>query len=265
VQGEDRWRTPDWGLDNTNDRDAAREEACLRVQAHLADEVGLRALLIPTTEWRTYYVALGADPSAGDDEPARLSRAALALATRPDVRGPLLDALTATAAFARVGGAWAPAALHPVGFPLGPAGQTCSSCAWIYEGGRGKAVSRCRQTAGDVGDGRRVLPEHPACARWEAPVDCATCGACCREAYDTVNVSMRDPVAWKQPALIVRSGHRFSMLRVGRRCAALASTGDGAAARYTCEIYEDRPRTCRDFERGGRHCLVARRRVGLSA
>jgi hypothetical protein len=34
---------------------------------------------------------------------------------------------------------------------------------------------------------------------------------------------------------------------------------------YTCSIYEHRPRPCREFEAGGRHCLDARRRVGLSA
>jgi Fe-S-cluster containining protein len=110
-------------------------------------------------------------------------------------------------------------------------------------------------------------------------VDCLTCGACCREAYHSVSVSLRDPVVWKQPGLVVRDGHRFSILRAGARCAALESEGSGAdevavsgaaaasapgAQRYHCRIYEDRPRTCREFEQGGRHCLVARRRVGLS-
>jgi Fe-S-cluster containining protein len=98
-------------------------------------------------------------------------------------------------------------------------------------------------------------------------VDCLTCGACCREAYHSVAVSVRDPVVWKQPGLIVRDGHRWSLLRAGSRCAALeggAAAGPGAPPSYHCRIYEDRPRTCRDFEQGGRHCLTARRRVGLS-
>jgi Fe-S-cluster containining protein len=78
---------------------------------------------------------------------------------------------------------------------------------------------------------------------------------------------MRDPVVWKQPAFVVRTGHRWSLLRAGDRCACLdvAPNLDAPAAkRYACSIYDDRPQTCRDFERGGRHCLTARRRVGLS-
>jgi hypothetical protein len=98
---------------------------------------------------------------------------------------------------------------------------------------------------------------------------------------------MRDPVVWKQPALIVRHGHRFEIRREKDRCAALedrrhlpvvassggaraespAAPGGGASDGrpvFACSIYEDRPRPCREFEAGGRHCLVARRRVGAS-
>ena len=110
---------------------------------------------------------------------------------------------------------------------------------------------------------------HPACARWEPPVECADCGACCREAYHSVTVSVRDPVVWKQPALVERHGHRFEILREGSRCAALVDrhaddARDPAARVFTCRIYEDRPQACRDFAAGGRQCLDARRRVGLS-
>jgi Fe-S-cluster containining protein len=72
---------------------------------------------------------------------------------------------------------------------------------------------------------------------------------------------MRDPVVWKQPKLVVRHGPRFEILRDGDRCAALGSRG---SEQYTCAIYEDRPQACRDFAAGGRQCLDARRRVGLS-
>ena len=81
---------------------------------------------------------------------------------------------------------------------------------------------------------------------------------------------MRDPVVWKQPGLVVREGHRFSLLRAGTgarrwRWSRTRTAGQRTAApRYHCRIYEDRPRTCREFEPGGRHCLAARRRVGLS-
>jgi Fe-S-cluster containining protein len=132
-------------------------------------------------------------------------------------------------------------------------------------------VERCRQAAPSDGDGPRARRDDPACARWEPPVDCQACGACCREAYHVVSVSMRDPVVWKQAHLVERHGHRFEIRREGPRCAALVDRrADGAAGgpsapAFSCTIYEDRPQTCRDFARGGRHCLEARRRVALSA
>jgi Putative zinc- or iron-chelating domain len=264
TQGEGALRLPDWGLDNTGPRDVLREHACLRLQAHLADVHGLRASMAPTTEYRAYHDALPERPLADGDDPAILvAREAAVRASGPPWRGPLGDALAATAA--ALGGG----ALHPVGLPLGPASETCGSCAWLYEGGRGKAVARCRQAAKPNEEGPRTSAAHRACARWEAPVDCATCGACCREAYHSVTVSVRDPVVWKQPALVERHGHRFEILRDGDRCAALvdrrSDTSRPAADRiFTCSIYEDRPQACRDFAAGGRHCLDARRRVGLS-
>jgi len=264
VQGEASWQLPDWGLDNTSARDDVGEQACLRLQAELSDRHGLRQLMAPTTEWRRYYQELPADPlqpgGPADQQACARARAALALAEQRGLLAVISEALTGTAQALRRRGA----AVHPLGFALGPPDQSCGSCAWRYRGGRGPAVDRCRQSVGEVGDGRRVRPEDPACDRWEPPVDCLQCGACCREAYHAVSVSMRDPVVWKHPGLIVRDGHRFSILRAGACCAALEREPDATAARYHCRIYEDRPRTCRDFERGGRHCLVARRRVGLS-
>ena len=294
VQGEANWSRPDWGLDNTSDRDDDAEAACLRLQAHWADQRGLRGLMAPTTPWKSYYAALPADPlfpaGSADEAPCALAAAAIGLAAGKAMDVVIDQALAATAGLlglaAPVVGVAAPApGLHPVGLALGPSGQTCGSCAWIYRGGRGPAVERCRQTTGEVGDGKRTRGEFPACVRWEAPVDCLACGACCREAYHSVSVSLRDPVVWKQPGLVVREGHRFSILRAGPRCAALEVEGEAGAARepgavapahaggtglapagprYHCRIYQDRPRTCREFEQGGRHCLVARRRVGLS-
>jgi Fe-S-cluster containining protein len=287
VQGEGRWSEADWGLDNTSDRDDAAEAACLRLQAHVADRHGLRELFAPTTPWKTYYGALAADTlrpitgAADEAEACELAKVALALATSKGIDRIFDEALAATVGLLTGrGGLRGIGAPHPVGFALGPAGQTCGDCAWLYRGGRGPAVERCRQTAGEVGDGRRTNAAFPACERFELPVDCLTCGACCREAYHSVSVSMRDPVVWKQPALMVRDGHRWSVLRTGDRCAALesepveaapaaeatakVSLTKAASFRFHCRIYEDRPRTCREFEQGGRHCLVARRRVGLS-
>jgi Fe-S-cluster containining protein len=304
VQGEANWSQPDWGMDNTTDRDDNAEAACLRLQAHWSARRGLRQLMTPTTPWKTYYAGLPGEPlfpaDARDQSACDLAAAAVTLAARKGMDVVIDQALAATAGMAeaagvvvaRSEGSTVPVAspgLHPVGFALAPAraDQTCGTCSWIYRGGRGPAVERCRQSTGEVGDGRRTRAEFPACVRWEPPVDCLECGACCREAYHSVSVSLRDPVVWKQPGLVVRDGHRFSLLRAGPRCAALESEESAqeipaeAAAepaaqltpalapaarahRYHCRIYDDRPRTCREFEQGGRHCLTARRRVGLS-
>ena len=239
-----------------------REHACLRVQARLAERFGLRAAMTPTTPYRTYYAALPRDPlaAAADDRDAA-ARASVACARfeASPWRAPVERALAETAAAIGV-----VVETHPLGFALGPAAETCGSCGWLYEGGRGTAVARCRQSAPANGEGARTARSHPACAHWEPAVDCRTCGACCREAYHSVTVSMRDPVVWQEPDLIVRHGPRFEIRREGSRCAALDVKG-GEGRSYTCTIYDNRPRPCREFAAGGRHCLDARRRVGLSA
>jgi hypothetical protein len=289
TEGDAALARPDWGLDNVPAH-VVREHACLRVQARLADPFGLRALMAPTTPYRDYYLALPADPLDGaDDEGDAAARAAAACArfATSAWRAPIEQALAATAtALGFTPAAAAGSERHPLGFPLGPAAESCGSCAWVYDGGRGVAVTRCRQSAPANGDGARTARSHPACAHWEPAVDCRTCGACCREAYHSVTVSVRDPVVWQEPHLIVRHGARFEIRREGPRCAALelgtpggspsppavGSAKQSLAAldaigspHYTCAIYENRPRPCREFAAGGRHCLDARRRVGLSA
>jgi len=323
VQGPACWAQADWGLSNGDDRDVIAEHACLRVQIHLAAPHGLRGAMAPTTEYRAYHDAVTGDPLHDAADPAA-ARARQAL-ERPESK-PWIAALEGALGRTRLildgarsegeppsppsSAAAGPG--HPVGFPWGPAGETCGSCAWLYVGGRGPGVERCRQAGAESApEGHRTSRDQPACERWEPPVDCQTCGACCREAYHSVTVSVRDPVVWKQPDLIARHGHRFEILRKGPRCAALhdrreespgasdpalsplpssppAPAGADAPARaasaraalltaapasvhqgaapptFACTIYDDRPRACRDFEAGGRHCLVARRRVGLS-
>jgi Fe-S-cluster containining protein len=270
TEGEGALGRPDWGLENVAEH-VVREHACLRVQAHIAARFGLRGPMAPTTSYRGYYEELPADPlQAGADPAIPIARDAVARFDRSAWRAVLEGALAETAALLERSD---PRPSHPVGFPLGPGGETCATCAWLYSGGRGAAVARCRQTAPAVGDGARTDPAHQACVRWEPPVDCRTCGACCREAYHSVTVAVRDPVVWQQPDLIVRTGHRFEIRREGDRCAALtvaqappdAPNGGPPAPAYTCSIYEDRPRPCREFTAGGRNCLEARRRVGLSA
>jgi hypothetical protein len=257
TQGEAALAKPDWGLDNVPEH-VVREHACLRLQAEIATPFGLRAAMAPTTPYRAYYDTLPPAPLAPGSDPAiALASEAASRFAASSWRAPIEEALAATAALT--------VARHPVGFPLGPVGETCGSCAWLYVGGRGPAVPRCRHTAPAVGDGARTTREAPACARWEAPLDCQSCGACCREAYHSVTVSVRDPVVWKEPDLIMRHGHRFEIRREGERCAALTvSTDSPGTKRYACAIYENRPRPCREFAANGRHCLDARRRVGLS-
>jgi Fe-S-cluster containining protein len=275
CEGPERAHLPDWGLDNTGVELAhvAHEHACLRLQIHLAAPYGLRELMAPTTEYRAYYDRLPPDPLGEDGDPAvALARVAAARAAR----APWCDAITRALEHT------ARALEHPLGFGAGPASESCGTCAWQYLGGRGRPVLRCRQSAGRDGVGRRIQADGPSCDRWEAPVDCHACGACCREAYHSVTVSVRDPVVWRQPDLVMRLGHRFEIRRDGDRCAALSVELDGTRPatgaapgaraadageprrRYACSIYADRPQACRDFQAGGRHCLDARRRVGLS-
>ncbi len=102
VEGPEAWTRPDWGLENTDERDLAREHAAQRVQGRLAAPHGLRLLLAPTTKWRPYYDALPHDPLEGpaSDPAVPLARAAWRRACVPAWRDPLQRALVATRAVA---------------------------------------------------------------------------------------------------------------------------------------------------------------------
>jgi hypothetical protein len=269
VEGPDAHARADWGLCNQTERDVPREHACLRLQARLALAHGLMSVLAPTTEHREFYDQLGADPFLPRAESSVVAaRLGLLRASRAPFAPHLEQALAATAQVARaalpfaegegeLGSLWAVVDAvpprHPLGFlPLPGGEKTCATCAW-QDDSRGHA--RCRQ-AGRA----RVDPAWPACERWEDALDCQTCGACCRAAYDSVTVSARDPVRRKHPALVVVRDHFVELRREGDHCAALEQVGE----RYACRIYEDRPRPCREFTRGQGHCAEARRRVGLS-
>ena len=52
VAGPSERQRPDWGLDNTSERDLVYEHACHRLQATLAGRYGLRDFFAVTTEWR---------------------------------------------------------------------------------------------------------------------------------------------------------------------------------------------------------------------
>jgi len=271
VEGEEAFARADWGMDNTGPDHDWREHACLRVQWVLSGRHGLRAVFAPTTDFRAAFW----DQLSGDVLADRTERSVVAAITalRRAATPPWAPALDeALAASAQIAGAAAPfgepgtlwhgvgaiPALHPTGLFAGE-GAGCATCAWRYEQRGG---SRCRQADA------KIDPAWPACERFEAALDCQTCGACCRAAYHSVEVSPRDPVVKKQPTYVVDRTTYLEIVRNGDRCGALDGghdDGTGHATRYGCVIYDDRPKTCRDFTLGSEHCLTARRRVGLSS
>jgi hypothetical protein len=265
VEGPEALERPDWGLDNVGLDDLSREHACLRVQRWLAGGHGLEEVLAPTTDHRAFYDALGDHPldPQGVGSGMEPARAALRWVAR-DPFGPHLErALAATAEVLRSAAPFREGAdlldaptgptRHPTGLRLGARGR-CGDCAWRH--GR---RSMCRQA-------RRVVEaDWPGCARYEPEhLDCQDCGACCREAYQAVELGRRE-AARLPPRLVERVDGRLRLRRVpqrpraGDRCAALEGQ-----RRFACVVYDERPRTCRDFTRRSAHCLDARRRVGLS-
>ena len=268
VQGAASFERTDWGLD-TAGSDAWREHACLRAQHVLAGRHGLRGVLAPTTDFRAFWDALPADVLADRSERSVVAAiVAVQRADEPPWAPALEQALVATAQIAAIAAPRAeptsllatstpPREPHPSGLPAGDADGTCGTCAWRYAT---PTQSRCRHTFA------RVDPAWPACERFEAALDCQTCGACCRSAYQSVEVSRRDRVVKRQPALVIDRGTYLELARRGDRCAALdGGELDGErATRYRCAIYDDRPKTCRDFTVGSEHCLTARQRVGLT-
>jgi Fe-S-cluster containining protein len=305
VEGREAFGKPDWGIDNTGDAHEWREHACLRAQWVLAGRYGLRAVLAPTTDFRAIWD--GFDGGLLADRADLSVQAAIVAIGRAGEEpwAPALDeALEATArmagevarlrqlaAAAKRGGAgkqaasaasaaavdgdgssplpslWREAAARPAahgsGLPMGgaPQGASCATCAWRVAG---KSAPRCRQA------GKKIDDAWPACERYERELDCLTCGACCREAYQSVEVSPKDRMIKRHPELVVDRGTYLEVRRSGERCAAL--TGGEVEVRgvhrrmlpVACAIYDGRPRTCRDFTLGSEHCLTARQRVGLS-
>lgn len=117
TNGADSYHARDWGFPLWDGIDP-REHACLRLQAALADRVGLRQMFGPTGIFRQYYDAIGPDALAPlDDSPweatvVGLAQQAVARADGPPWAGPVMDALRATAA------------LHAVVAPFLPTYQT---------------------------------------------------------------------------------------------------------------------------------------------
>ncbi len=102
CEGPESLQKPDWGLDNFNPAKRVHEHACLRLQAALADQVGMRSFFASTTMFRTYYDRLPADPlAAGDDPSIEMARAAWVRAQHGPWAAPLREAMERTAQIAR--------------------------------------------------------------------------------------------------------------------------------------------------------------------
>lgn len=264
---------PDWGLSNTSKRDLIYEYACHRLQAALSAPFGLRAFMAVTTSWRPYWDALPDDPLKDGDDPAiAIAQAGFTLAKQSPFESVLTRSLSATAVIAdAVRGGVPPSSLwsvtrarHRLGSLLSSSEDfRCGSCAWAVSG---KSGLRCRQHNSPGKTAPPVSSDEQACERWEqklAAEDCATCGACCRQGFDMVSVSARDPFRKLHPELVQLQNGDHIVPRPGGICVAL--DGDGAAATpYRCRHYANRPKNCHDFEVAGDACLLARRRVGLS-
>ncbi len=98
VEGPQSLRMADFGLDNESERDVGREHACLRLQAWLTGRYGLRGVLAPTTDFRSYYDALPMDPLGPAEDPAvELARAGAARSDDPPWAPHLQQGLEATA------------------------------------------------------------------------------------------------------------------------------------------------------------------------
>ncbi len=270
VAGHEGFSRPDWGLENDGARDLDLEFACLRAQAWLLDRHGLRRVFAPTTDYRAFYDSLGSDPLLGpDSRDVVRGKIAVARSHRDPWAPHLALALVQTELLVRAAAPLAgpdsllrdvepPQKRHRNGKALSSADSKCGSCVWF--GTRGKCnASRVR-----------VAYDEHACEAWEQAthVECVACGACCREAYGAVLVSKRDAqtVAKRNPKLVVLRDEKYELERVeeagGTRCAALVVKSTDP--RYTCEVYEDRPKTCRDFTLRSSNCYDARVRVGLS-
>jgi hypothetical protein len=285
VSGEGARELPDWGLDNTSPKDLVYEYATNRLQAALAQGYGLRSFMAVTTTWRAYYDALPRDPLAsGDDAAIPLARAGLQRARCAPYRGVLHAALSATASladtlrpFSSEESLWnRTQAQHPAGFRQhSDSALRCSDCTWVAV--RRNGSLECRQTRpgsvpvnyslaedGGTRSSVKLNSMQQACEHYEAQLtqdDCFRCGACCHRGFDVVEVTANERFTRRHPELIeVRSTGRRVVPRPEGRCVAL--TGSGSAdAPFLCRHYDDRPKSCRDFELGGDACLIARQRA----
>lgn len=107
IEGPQSLHQLDWGLPSMGAENRVHEHACLRLQAALADQVGLRDFLAATTMFRKYYDRLSSDPfspieGASDDPAIPLARIGWQRAKESPWAAPLDLALRKTAELARL-------------------------------------------------------------------------------------------------------------------------------------------------------------------
>lgn len=101
VEGPESLQKLDWGLEN-NPAKKVHEHAALRLQAALADTIGMRAFFASTTIFRSYYDGLPENPLAdGEDTAIELANVAWSRFLESSWNYPLLDALRRTAEIAK--------------------------------------------------------------------------------------------------------------------------------------------------------------------
>ena len=107
TNGLETFHERDWGFPLDIELDL-RELACIRLQAGLNQRHGLRGFFGPTSDFRQYYEALptdvlqALDDSAQEAEVVAIAREAFLRAELAPWRGPVEDALRATAALSQV-------------------------------------------------------------------------------------------------------------------------------------------------------------------
>jgi hypothetical protein len=103
IEGPESLTKPDWGLHSFDPSKKIHEHACLRLQAALADRVGMRDFFAATTMFRSYYDNIPDAPLVDDGDPAvAMAVAAWHTACHGPWSEALDDALHATAGIAEL-------------------------------------------------------------------------------------------------------------------------------------------------------------------
>lgn len=102
VAGPDSFSEEDWGLVYDDQSHQVFEHAALRLQAALADEVGMREFFASTTDFRNYFDALPDDALSCDheDRAAELATQAMQQLRSGEWYAPIRDGLNRTKAIA---------------------------------------------------------------------------------------------------------------------------------------------------------------------